>query len=374
MKWRSSYGDAHGFSDSGMTATTGCHSELDEDQTTADDRDDRVEEPGATTMVSVVVAAHGRTESLARCLDALCAQSLPRDRFEVIVCDDGSPDPLEPALAPFAERIALTVVRQQQAGPASARNEGARRATGQYLAFTDDDCVPAPDWLAQLVARFEQYPEHLVGGAIVNLLPDDPHAMATQLIMDCVYARYSIGPSKQLRFFSTANLAVPAERFRLLGGFSSSFPLAAGEDYDFCARWHHAGWLGNYTPGAVVGHAHGHDFRTYWKQHFAYGRGLLRVRQRMARRVGHRGIELEPPDFYAELLTYPIRKAEGPLGRRWLHAALVLLAQVATAAGAVRELAFGREIPEDPSGAALSPTGLSPAGLSTDGAGATTAR
>lgn len=356
-----------------MTATRGYRSELDEDHTT-DDRDDSVHEPGATTMVSVVVAAHGRTESLTRCMDALCAQSLPRDRFEVIVCDDGSPEPLEPALAPFAGRIALTVVRQQQAGPASARNEGARRATGRYLAFTDDDCVPAPDWLEQLVASFEQEPEQLVGGAIVNLLPDDPHATATQLIMDCVYTRYTVGPSTQLRFFSTANLAVPAKRFRQLGGFSNSFPLAAGEDYDFCARWHHAGYLGNYAPQAVVGHAHGHDLASFWGQHFAYGRGLLRVRQRMARRVGHRGIELEPPGFYAELLAYPIRHAEGSLGRRWLHASLVLLAQVATAAGAVRELVSGREIPEDPTGAPLSPTDLSPGDLSPDGAGVTTAR
>jgi GT2 family glycosyltransferase len=357
-----------------MTPTTGYRSDLDDAETTANDRDGGGQAPAAAATVSVVVAAHGRLESLSRCLEALCAQSFPRDRFEVIVCDDGSPEPLEPTLAHFAERIALTVVRQRQAGPASARNEGARLATGRYLAFTDDDCVPARDWLATLVARLEENSEQLVGGAIVNLLPDDPHATATQLIMDCVYARFSIGPSTQLRFFSTANLAAPTERFRLLGGFSNCFPLAAGEDYDFCARWHHAGYLGNHAPDAVVGHAHGHDLASFWKQHFAYGRGLLRVRQRMARREGHSGVQLERPGFYAELLAYPLRKGKGPLARRCLYATLVLFAQVATAAGAIRELVFGREIPEDPSGAALSPTDLSPAGLSSGGAGVTSTR
>jgi GT2 family glycosyltransferase len=357
-----------------MTATTRYHCVLEDDETTADDRDDSMQEPAGAMTLSVVVASHGRRESLSRCLEALCVQSLPRHRFEVIVCDDGSPEPLEPALAHFAERIALTVVRQRQAGPASARNEGARRATGRFLAFTDDDCVPARDWLAQLLARFEQYPEHLVGGAMVNLLPNDPYATATQLIMDCLYARYSLGPSTQLRFFSTANLAAPTERFRMLGGFSSSFPLAAGEDYDFCARWHHAGYLASYAPEAVVGHAHGHDLASFWRQHFAYGRGLLRVRQRMARRVGRSGVELERPGFYAELLAYPIRIGEGSPARRWLHAALVLLAQVATAVGGSRELAFGREMPEDPSGAALSPTGLSHVGPSPGSAEVTTVR
>jgi GT2 family glycosyltransferase len=357
-----------------MTATTRFHCGLDDDETTAADGDDSVQESAAAMTVSVVVASHGRRESLSRCLEALCVQSLPRHRFEVIVCDDGSPEPLEPALDHFAERIALTVVRQRQAGPASARNEGARLATGRYLAFTDDDCVPTRDWLARLVARFEQYPEHLVGGAIVNLLPNDPYATATQLIMDCLYARYSIGPSTQLRFFSTANLAAPTERFRMLGGFSSSFPLAAGEDYDFCARWHHAGYLGGYAPEVVVSHAHGHDLASFWKQHFAYGRGLLRVRQRMARRAGRPGVQLEHPGFYGELLAYPIKKGDGPLARRCLHAALVLLAQVATAVGAVRELVFGREMPEDPSDAALSPAGLSHVGPSPSGAEVTTAR
>lgn len=348
-----------------MTTITRDHCELD-DRIEVDD-DETL--GGSELTVSVVVAAHGRRESLSRCLEALCAQSLARERFEVIVCDDGSPEPLEPVTAHFGERIALTFLRQRQAGPASARNEGAQRATGRHLAFTDDDCVPAPDWLERLVERFEQSPEHLIGGAIVNLLTHDPYATATQLIMDCVYSPYLDRPATQLRFYSTTNLALPTNRFRLLGGFSRRFPLAAGEDYDFCARWHHAGFLSDFAPEAVVGHAHGHDFVSFWKQHFAYGRGLLRVRQRMARRAGARGVQLEQPGFYTGLLRYPIRHGHGPFGRRCLLAALVLVSQVATALGAVRELVFGRELPEDPSGAALSPTELLPGG-----AGVTTTR
>jgi GT2 family glycosyltransferase len=288
----------------------------------------------ARPTVSVVIPTYARTASLTRCLEGLCAQTLPRDAFEVIVCDDGSPTPIAPELTRFNERLTLTVVRKERGGPAAARNEGARHASGQCIAFTDDDCVPAPEWLELLVARIGRHPGHLIGGSIVNLLPDDPFATATQMIMACVYDYYTRHPGSQ-RFYSTTNLAVPTSRFWLLDGFSEQYQRAAGEDYDFCARWHEAGFPNFYAPEAEVGHAHGHSLRSFWRQHFGYGRALLRVRQGMARRRGRGGIQLESARFYREILTYPLRHVSGPRALR--YAALVLLSQMATVVGALRE-------------------------------------
>lgn len=288
-----------------------------------------------TPTVSVVVPTHGRPESLANCLAALADQTLPRHAFEVIICDDGSPVPVAPMVATFAGRLAVRVVRQPRKGPAAARNEAARHARGQYLAFTDDDCVPAPHWLELLVDRMRRHPGHMIGGLIVNVLTRDPYATATQLIQSCVYeyyARHDVGH----RFFSTANLAMPANRFRMLDGFSERFPRAAGEDYDLCARWQEAGFPSEYAPEVEVGHAHGHTFASFWRQHFGYGRALLRVRQGMAQRRGRSGIELESPSFYRQILTYPLR--HGERGQRVRNAALVVLSQMATATGAFREL------------------------------------
>jgi len=287
------------------------------------------------TLVSVIVPAHGRPDSLARCLEALSAQTFPRNGFEVIVCDDGSPKSLARAVAPFATRLTLQLVRQPNAGPAAARNRGARMARGSILAFTDDDCIPAPDWLERLAERFEQEPGQLVGGAMENTLPDDRYATATQLVMDGVYEYYEQHAAGN-RFYSTTNLAVPADRFREVGGFNEAFPNAAGEDYDFCARWSEKGFSNSYAPDVIVGHAHGHNLASFWKQHFAYGRALLRVRQGVARRQ-MRAVRLEPVRFYTRLLTYPLRHGRG--ARRWAEATLVLVSQIATAAGAVRELA-----------------------------------
>src|SRR5688572_6834468 len=113
--------------------------------------------------VSVVIPTFARPERLARCLEALAAQSLTRGAFEVIVCDDGSPSPAAPTVRAFADRMAVRVVRRSRAGPAAARNEGARHARAAILAFTDDDCVPSPLWLELLLDRMRRHPGHMIG-------------------------------------------------------------------------------------------------------------------------------------------------------------------------------------------------------------------
>ena len=286
-----------------------------------------------TLLVSVIVPTHERPARLATCLDALARQTLPRHRFEVIVADDGSAQSVDPVVAPFADRIAVRVVRQARRGPAAARNTGARQARAKFLAFTDDDCIPTPRWLESLVERGQRHPGSLIGGLIVNALPKDPYATATQLIQSCVYDYYTSHVGH--RFFVTANLGVPARRFWLLDGFSERFPRAAGEDYDFCARWNEAGFPTEYAPEAEVGHAHGHTFGSFWRQHYGYGRALLRVREGMARRRGRSGIELEAPGFYQQILTYPFLHGERRHAIR--NGALVMLSQVATMMGAVHE-------------------------------------
>jgi GT2 family glycosyltransferase len=292
-----------------------------------------------TPTVSVVIPTRDRPERLARCLEALANQTLPRHEFEVIVADDGSSEPVAPVAKSFGDRINVRVVRQGSRGPAAARNAGARQARGKLLAFTDDDCVPTFTWLEALVDRMRRHPGHLIGGLIVNILPDDPYATATQLIQSCVYDYYT-SHDVDHRFFATANLAVPANRFWLLDGFSERFPRAAGEDYDFCARWQEAGFPTEYAPEAEVGHAHGHTLGSFWRQHYGYGRALLRVREGMARRRGHAGIELESPGFYQRILTYPLRHSGR--GQAIRNAALVTLSQIATIAGAARELIVPR--------------------------------
>jgi glycosyltransferase involved in cell wall biosynthesis len=289
--------------------------------------------------ISVVVPTFERPGSLHQCLRALAGQTLDPSRFEVIVSDDGSPVPvtesLRATLNELASRIAIRVLRQANGGPAAARNEGAAVAAGEFLAFTDDDCRPTPDWLERLLVRFEANPHSLLGGALRTTPGADPYARANQAIMDFVYFDQDRQPG--LRLFSTSNLSIAAGGFRRIGGFSTGFREAAGEDYDFCARWFASGGHTVYAPEAVVMHQHPLGLVAYVRQHMAYGRGLLRMRRRMR----HAGVAMSRPrsglvpgQFYLRLIASPIA-ARGLSGVSC--AALIALSQAATAAGALGE-------------------------------------
>lgn len=286
---------------------------------------------------SIVIPTYARPRRLAACLQSLALLDYPRDRFEVILVDDGSETPPETAVAPFHDRLDVTLLTQPHAGPAAARNTGAGRAKGDFLAFTDDDCAPAPDWLQALAVRFAKAPEHAIGGRTLNALPNNPYSTASHLLAAYFYTHHNTDPG-QARFLASNNLALPANRFHAVGGFDTTFPRAAAEDRDLCDRWLRRGHGMTYAPEVLVHHAHALTFRTFWRQHFNYGRGAFRFRQARARQVqGH--IRVEPLSFYLNLLRYPFPQARG--GRALLLAALLVVSQVANAAGFMWEWVSG---------------------------------
>jgi GT2 family glycosyltransferase len=147
-------------------------------------------------QVSVVVPTCGRPALLARCLQALESQSLPRDQYEVIVAED-----------------------RHRNGPATARNQGWRRARAPIVAFTDDDCIPDHDWLRRGL-------EALAGGA---------HAVCGRIVMPLTgaptdYERDAQGLERAE--FVTANCFVRKFMLERLGGFDERFRLAWREDSD----------------------------------------------------------------------------------------------------------------------------------------------
>lgn len=230
--------------------------------------------------------------------------------------------------------LPVILLSQTHAGPAAARNTGSMRARGKYLAFTDDDCLPATNWLQALKARFERTPDHLIGGRVVNGFPENPYSTAAQLLVDYLYA-YCNSNGLRTKFFTSNNLAVPAERFRSLGGFDTSFPLAAAEDREFCDRWQHYGYAVTYAPEVTVSHASALTFGSFWRQQFHYGRGAFAFHKIRAQRKQN-GITLERPSFYFNLLQYPLK--QGRCGAQELAmAGLLLVSQGAVATGFLLE-------------------------------------
>lgn len=284
---------------------------------------------GKQPSFSVVVPTYDRPGQLEACLHALARLDYPRDGFEVIVVDDGSRSPPDEVMASFRAHLHLTLLTQAHAGPARARNAGAARARGTFLAFTDDDCRPDPDWLKALAIHLARDPDCALGGRTVNALPDNLYSSASQYLIDYLYSYYNADPVRA-RFLASNNLTVPTERFRAIGGFDATFPGAAAEDREFCDRWIARGYRMAYAPDAVVHHAHPLTFRTFWRQHFWYGRGAFYFHRLRARRGAGR-IRVEPLPFYANLVRYPLAQARS--ARAVSIATLFVAAQVANTAG-----------------------------------------
>jgi glycosyltransferase involved in cell wall biosynthesis len=276
----------------------------------------------AALDVSVVVPTRDRPASLGRCLAALARQRYGGD-WEIVVVDDGSRDAEAVAASVAAVRRAR-MLRSEGLGPAAARNRGARAAEGSILCFTDDDCEPSIDWLARLVVSVGNGAD-AAGGATVNASAQDPLAEASQTIAQYLVER-SLAAASAPTFATSNNLACTAEAFAAVP-FDERYPGAGGEDRDWCARLAARGLELVIEPSALVLHWHERDFRGFWLQHVAYGRGAFRYR-RTHRFEGW----LEPPRFYRGLVRAGL--ARGPA-----VGGFVCVAQLATAAGFLSEAA-----------------------------------
>lgn len=285
----------------------------------------RSEEP----LVSVVVPTRDRPDALGNCLAALAAQTLLA-RLEVVVVDDGSQ--AAGAVARVVERFPRArLIRREGQGPAAARNTGARAAAGSFLCFTDDDCEPAADWSEHLVSRLEAGADAVAG---VTIGEGGPLAVASEIVAHAP-AAVPVRDGHELAFAPSNNLACTRETFAATP-FDESFPDAAGEDREWCARLIANGGRLCLEPKARLVHNQELTLRRFLRQQARYGRGAYRFRRRGVNRP------FEPADFYWRLLRLGF--ADG-----WAVGLLVSAAQAATAGGYAREwlaergaVSFGR--------------------------------
>ena len=196
---------------------------------------------------SVVVPTHRRNDLLARCLDRLApgAQTFPAPGYEVIVADDG-PD----------EENARQFVREHypwarwvagpRRGPAANRNRGATEARGDWLVFTDDDCLPTPGWLAGYAARLDDTPD----APAPSVLEGRTTAGAAR-----DYGPFLSVPSNlHGGYLWSCNFAIARPLFGELGGFDENFPFPHLEDVDLRTRLEERGEVFPFVPAAEVEH------------------------------------------------------------------------------------------------------------------------
>jgi mycofactocin system glycosyltransferase len=209
--------------------------------------------PAEWPMVSVIVPAHGRPTMTRACIESLLALDYPASRLEVIVVDDASEPPLDQALTNLPVRL---LRQDRNIGQSAARNLAAAQAKGDLLAFIDNDCVAATDWLKALVSHFDRANVGIIGGRVLAPVPDSPVAAfeAVRSPLDMGPVESQVGPGEWVSYLPTCNLLVRRDLLLRNGGFDPKMRL--GEDVDFIWRALSGGARVCYRPAGQIVHYH----------------------------------------------------------------------------------------------------------------------
>lgn len=250
--------------------------------------------PSTATTLSVVIPTYNRCHVLVQTLEALERQSLARDRFEVIVVDDGSSDGTADTVQSRSTSLDLNVVRGQNGGLAAARNRGIERARGDVIVFLDDDVMPHEDFL------HEHRLEHLKDSNIVVLgsLPFHPDVVRSSFLwyLDQVTffdlfkdpEKYAQGrpPMPPMN----GNSSVRREHLAQYGSYDVSFRQYGGEDLELGYRLQNSGLRFVYNPQAIGYHYHTKGFEAFCRDQERAGYAVARLAEkhpevRVAKRV-----------------------------------------------------------------------------------------
>jgi glycosyltransferase involved in cell wall biosynthesis len=218
-------------------------------------------------MISVIVATRDRASLLEGTLDALCGQVSPGCPFEILVADNGSVDSTRDVVEAAARRSDIPVVylTESRPGKSHALNTAVSRARGELLAFTDDDVLPSPGWLAAYAQAFGETGADYAAGRILPLWEATPPRWLTPAQHGVLAVRD--GGTQRLILAGVhdqvmpigANMAVRRRVLDRIGGWNPDLgklknTLRTGEDHEFALKLAAAGFAGVYEPEAFALH------------------------------------------------------------------------------------------------------------------------
>ena len=241
-----------------------------------------IKSPGMLA-VSVVVPTWNRCELLEKCLAALLRQTFPIEDWEIIVVDDGSGDHTPGFLQPFIARSKIRIrgLRQENRGPAAARNLGIRNARGTIIAFLDDDCIPFPNWLEEITSNYSEG----VGGIGGRIIPRQTNSWIGQY---CAHKKSHETPvflNASVDYLITANASFSRKALNDSGGFDEQYRYPGGEDPDLSRRIRKMGYTLKYNPSAGVNHQHRETLMSLTRTYYRYGLGeAINYQKRKAHR------------------------------------------------------------------------------------------
>jgi GT2 family glycosyltransferase len=213
--------------------------------------------------ISVVVCSCNGSQTIGECLQAICKIRYPN--FEVLVIDDGSKD----NTAAIAAQYDVKLIRTPNHGLSHARNVGWQAASGEIVAYIDDDAYPDADWLTFLAHTFRTGDYAGVGGP--NIPPAEDGPIAACVANSPGGPRHVLLTDIEAEHIPGCNMAFRRSALEAVGGFDVQFRVA-GDDVDICWRLQEHGWKLGFSPAAQVWHHRRNSLRAYWRQQSGYGK------------------------------------------------------------------------------------------------------
>lgn len=197
-------------------------------------------------MASVIIPHYRSEQNLGKCVQALLQQDITENQFEIIVVqNEKSPLKLAPEISKH-----LKIIYEPRPGSYRARNKGVQNAKGEYIFFTDSDCMPSTSWISKGIKHMLKGHE-IIGGHIELCFLDPEHPRAIELYEKVFYFNQKVSLDQEY-YAATANLIVKKELFNSVGPFDAS--LMSGGDREWGRRAYNKGYDIHFAEDAIVFH------------------------------------------------------------------------------------------------------------------------
>lgn len=265
--------------------------------------------------ISVIIPTYNRKDGLAKCVRSLVNQDYPKDRFEIVIVDDGSTqdpfsgwrmadgvNPLPPSYGSILHpHPSIRVFRQENKGPAAARNLGVSLAAGDIVAFTDDDCEAHLDWLERMVKAHRDHPELVaIGGR--TLTANQKASVLVGQFLSTFSIEVNLANKSEVIFFPTCNVSCKKTLFSS-HRFNEQFPLPGGEDLEFFWRLFREGYRFRWDKEIRVIHYRDDSLTSFARQAYIYGRGNLLAKHLHADHIHLKELKTGDLSFWASTLV-----------------------------------------------------------------------
>jgi cellulose synthase/poly-beta-1,6-N-acetylglucosamine synthase-like glycosyltransferase len=252
----------------------------------------------SSPFISVVVCTYNGSATIRDTMEGL--KRLDYELFEVIVVNDGSKDETASIVAEYPYRL----INQQNKGLSEARNAGIYAASGEIVAFIDDDAYPDTQWLRYLAHAFRTTNHAGIGGP--NIAPGDDGPVANCVALAPGGPVHVLLTDEIAEHIPGCNMAFRRDVLIEIGGFDPIY-RSAGDDVDLCWRIQHTGRTIGYHPAAFVWHHRRNSVKAYWKQQKGYGKAEALLENKWPEKYNGFGHLSWVGRIYGNGLTLPIQ-------------------------------------------------------------------